>query len=224
MLSEIPYKEPLSREGINLEKLMHTGAIFLNGKTRKIDAYLDSFDHIDSKRLERLTGKQIQSLIIDIDACIAEAYGPILPHFVEHIKALQNQGIKIGILSNCKSMDRLNVLKELGIPVYEGKHPKPAKEAYMEASAQFGFDPQYTWMVGDNPNTDGGAVSVLGGVIIVKAIPDNKEFLTKMKYLRSLVQNAVRALTVGVSVYKNPHLIRSADLQHNEHLGTSEEY
>lgn len=206
MLIENSQFVPRSREGITSDKMIHLAQVLFLGKTRKTLAYLDRFDHIDIEALQEHTNKKIKNIILDIDGCLAPAYGDILPEYVKFIDTLLEKKIQFGVLSNCKTMRRLNVLKARGIPVYEGHHPKPSRLAFIEACNQFGFDPNETLMVGDNPGTDGGAVDVLLGFILIKAIPDNKEFYKWYKHFVMPFQNISRYCGVWATTYKNNNI------------------
>lgn len=206
-----PAQKP-EREGFSLGK---AGFYFeiLRGRTRNADALLEKFTDFDVDKLRELTGKQIKSLLIDIDSCIAPAYGEILPENVEKIKELIAKGVQIGVYSNCNMTERLKPLTDLGIRIYEGVHPKPMAEGFLEACEEFGFDPASTWMIGDNPATDGGAVGVLEGMALVKAIEQNNDVLKWKKRLSLVLQKSLRALALLITRAGNKKLIGSEDLR-----------
>jgi predicted HAD superfamily phosphohydrolase YqeG len=203
---------PRSREGLSLKKFAHFYDV-LKGGARGADAYLDQFTDFDVEVLRYITGKQIAHLLVDIDACIAPAYGPLKVENILHCDALQAQGVDIGIYSNCKTMDRLKPLEERNIPFYEGVHPKPAEEGFLDACAQMEFDPKKTWMVGENPNTDGGAIGVLEGMAFVAPIPEDPHFLSLKKKLIVPFQNLFRGMSIVATTHQNDRLLFSADLE-----------
>ncbi|OGC82042.1 MAG: hypothetical protein A2V81_02710 [Candidatus Abawacabacteria bacterium RBG_16_42_10] len=205
-------KVEADREGISSEKIRHFLATFFQGKTRDADCYLDQFTDIDIERIRALTRKRLRSLLVDIDACIAPAYDEILPQNLQKIEELLDEGVRIGIYSNCKALDRLNPLFELGIPFYDGHLAKPQAEGFLAACRTFDFDPKETWMVGENPNTDGGAVNVLEGMIFVKPIPDNLSKLSLAKRIRLPFQVLFRNLAIYATLRDNDTIIRSHHL------------
>lgn len=207
-------KAETDREGLSLEKIRHFLATLFRGKTRNADCYLDEFTDIDIEKIRSLTRKRLRSLLIDVDACIAPAYDEILPKNLQKIRELLEQPIKIGVYSNCKALDRLHPLITLGIPFYDGHIAKPQAEGFLAACETFDFDPEETWMVGDNPNTDGGAISVLEGMIFVKPIPDNLAKLSLAKKMRLPFQVLFRNMAIYATVADNDKLIRSTHLKH----------
>lgn len=199
------------REGISVEKITHTVKTLL-GHTRKVDAYLEKFIHVDIELLRDKTGKKLQCLLIDVDACIAPAYDDILEENLQHIFLLQEH-VRIGIYSNCKGYERLDPLRKIGIYSYEGVHPKPFRKGFLAACDFFQFDPMTTWMVGDNPNTDGGALGVLEGAVFVKAIPENKKVLTMSKKIIMPFQNLIRTVAILTTTTLNKNIIQSRDVK-----------
>lgn len=200
------------REGLSTEKVGHFFRV-LTGHTRKADAYLDEFSHFDVEALRVLTEKRISHLLVDIDACIAPAYGPILPKNIEHLERLLAQDLEIGIYSNCKGNERLRPLHDMGIRSYEGRYPKPQRQGFLEACDTFKFDPASTWMIGENPNTDGGAIGVLEGMAFVKPVPEDPRILSFKKRAILPFQKAFREMAIQATVLGNSGMIRSADLQ-----------
>ncbi len=200
------------REGLSTEKVGHFFRV-LSGHTRKADAYLDEFSHFDVDALRALTKKRINHILVDIDACIAPAYGPILPKNLEHLERLLTQGLEIGIYSNCKGSERPRPLHEMGIGSYEGRYPKPQRQGFLEACDTFKFDPASTWMIGENPNTDGGAIGVLEGMAFVKPVSENPRKLSFKKRVVLPFQKALREIAIQATVLGNSGMIRSGDLQ-----------
>lgn len=202
----------VSREGVDMEKVAHFLKV-VRGHTRGADAYLDKFAHFDVEKLRTLTGKRIHNLLVDVDACIAPAYGPILEENLVHADLLLQQGLGIGIYSNCKSGERLTPLYDMGIRSYEGKHAKPKRQGFLDACDEFGFDPASTWMIGENPNTDGGAIGVLEGMAFVKPVPEDLKILSMKKRIVLPVQRALRGVAIHRTLSGNSSILRS------EHLG-----
>lgn len=204
--------EDYNREGVSFEKIAHFMQTVFFGKTKSADVYLDKFYDFDVEKLRKLTDKKLHSILLDIDACIAPAYNEIIPENIQKIRELLSQ-IKIGIYSNCKAMERLNPLIEMGIPIYSGELSKPSKEGYLDACKEFGFQPDATWMVGENPATDGGAVGVLEGMAFVKPIPENNMNLGLKKEIILPFQKLFRYLAINATLKNNTNILKSSDLQ-----------
>lgn len=200
------------REGLSMEKATHFMRV-LSGYTRSADAYLDTFTDFDVEALRALTGKQIDHLLVDIDACIAPAYAPILVENISHAEGLLSRGLQIGIYSNCKGSERLRPLLDLDIRSYEGKYSKPDRRGFLEACERFHFDPQNTWMVGENPNTDGGAIGVLGGMAFVKPIPEDPSVLSSKKKMILPFQRALRQAGIIATTLGNNRMINSSQVR-----------
>jgi predicted HAD superfamily phosphohydrolase YqeG len=198
-----------NREGLNFTK---TSFFFksLLGKTRAADAYLERFTDFDPEQLQTQTRKVIKAILLDIDACIAPIYQDILPENIEKIKNLLADGFAVAIYSNCTDLERLKPLHDIGIPVYKGSIPKPDPQGFLDACANFGFDPKKTWMIGDNPSTDGGAIGTLGGMVIIKPIPDGDISHLPLKK-RAIIQmrNILRSMVLCSTLINNKSIIRN---------------
>ncbi|MFN7160370.1 MAG: HAD family hydrolase [Candidatus Gracilibacteria bacterium] len=206
---------PQGREGIDPTKMMHFMKV-VTGGTRKADAYMDKFTHINRdliRIIEKKTNRAVTGLLLDVDACIAPAYDEILPENLAHIKKLLEY-FKIGIYSNCHGMPRLNILKEMGIRSYEGKLAKPYKEGFRHACNDVGLDYTTTCMIGDNPNTDGGGLpdetdDTKLRTIFVQPIPDNHKILPVKKKMILPFQNLTRKAAILATTVGNKNIIRS---------------
>ena len=211
-----------NREGITPAKRDHAKEAMFGNATQGADAYLDRFTDVDLDRIQELTGKKISALLVDIDACTARPYGPILEENIAHFRKLLDDGVKIGVNSNCKSTERLQPLIDMKIPIYDGEISKPEKPSFINACKMIDSDPAETFMVGDNPNTDGGAIGVLGGMIFLKAIPEKwsevwafaeKSPIKKItKTVSVLAQKLTRAIAIKRTLKLNPTIIRSFDI------------
>lgn len=200
-------KDEINREMVDIYKLRHFLSIFL-GKTRESDVYLNKFSDFNISLIQKLTSKEIKHLLLDVDGCIAPAYGDIIPENIEHIKKLKAEGVDIGIYSNCKYMPRLDVLTDINVPIYKGDYAKPNPKGFLEACEQFGFKSENTWMIGENPMTDGGAVGVLGGVGFVKPVPDKFEGLPPYKVVGLLIQKVLRKIALVCTLGRNKNIIK----------------
>lgn len=132
------------------------------------------------------------------------------------VKSPDRQGIslgKMGFYSNNNMDERLKPLTDLGVKIYVGEYPKPMAEGFLDACEEFEFDPATTWMAGDNPATDGGAVGVLEGMVLVKPIEQNNEVLSTKKRAKLVVQKLLRALAMFFTTVGNKKLLTSEDLK-----------
>jgi len=206
-------KQEHDREGVSLPKIKHFIETALYGKTRNADAYLEKFADLNIEALRAMTNKKLRYVLLDIDACIAPSYGPILEENLQKIRELISQGVKIGVYSNCKGMERLNPIREMGIPIYDGELAKPLAEGFEGVCEKFGFNPKETLMVGDNPVTDGGAVGVLEGMVFVKPIPNDKNVKLRFSKKCSLfAQKMLRSLTLFRTLIGNRKILKSENL------------
>ncbi|MBI4836302.1 MAG: HAD family hydrolase [Candidatus Abawacabacteria bacterium] len=203
------------REGMNPEKFGFGLRVMVRGVLRDhISAYVDSVVDIDPRALTALTGKPVDNLLLDVDGCLAVPEGDILASSLAWVDNLRSRGIHFGVYSNHLSGARLAPLEAVRhIPVYKGTISKPDPRGFLDACRIMGFVPERTWMVGDNPNTDGGGARVLGGFVLVKAIARDKRRLSPWKTVKAPFQDSSRAFAVWRSTYQNPKLITSTTIK-----------
>lgn len=206
--TELTLAEESNREGLNVTKLAHFFNVALAGKTAGADAYLKKFTHFDPRLLRELTGKRIKGALIDVDACIAPPYAPIPDENLGHIDNMKCDGLNVGIYSNCKGMDRLWPLRAMGIRMYAGRHAKPSAAGFRDACKDMDFAPDETWMLGDNPLTDGGAVGVLEGVAFVEPIPVDPRYVSAAKRVKLSVMGLFRQLAIARTLSNNTKILR----------------
>lgn len=175
-----------NREGPTLSKVSHIARVLCTPRMRGLAAHLDVFTDINIPALQALTGRKIESLLIDFDAHVAPPYGEILPENLQHIDALLALGVRLGVLSNCKMESRHRPLQDRGVPFYTEALAKPQPNAFLSACKTFGMDPKTTFGSGDDPTTDGGAHDVLGGFILVDPIAVQQEIVRKIASWRKL--------------------------------------
>ena len=206
-LVKVPHET--DREGLNFDKIQHFLGVMLGNKTANADAFLNSFDAFDVEMLRELTGKSITNVLLDIDGCIAPPYGPIISQNLAHIDNLKRKGVNFGVYSNCKSMDRLNPLREMDVPVYDGHRAKPAAAGFIEVCLGMNFDPSQTWMVDDNPLTGGGAVGVLEGMAFVNPIQVDKRYVpSRSKRVKLALSGILRGFAIQRTLQNNPQMHR----------------
>lgn len=208
MSKEIIVPGEVDREGLDANKLRHFFDVVLRGKTANADAYLEEFVAFDVDRLRDLTGKSAQNVLLDVDDCLAPPYGPILDANLGHIDNMKRGGVNFGVYSNCKGMDRLEPLREMGIPIYSGKHAKPSATGFIEVCRTMDFDPAKTWMVDDNPLTGGGAVGVLEGVAFVKPIGVDPTHVSAKKRVKLFLSGLFRQLAMARTLQGNTKIHR----------------
>ena len=201
--------EEANREGLDPIKLKHFFDVVVLGKTARADAYLNDFGQFDIEHLRDLTGKFLAHVLLDVDGCIAPPYGPIRDENLGHIDDLKRRGVSFGVYSNCKGMERLQPLRQMDVPIYSGKHAKPAAKGFIEACESMNFDPNKTWMIGDNPLTDGGAVGVLEGTVFVKPIATDYRLIgSKLKRASMFFSGIFRKLALARTLDGNKKIHR----------------
>jgi len=91
----------------------------------------------------------------------------VFPDTLPTLKAVRERGLPVGIVSDTgfdlrPAMDQLGLSPYLNTVVMSFEHGvcKPAASVFLTACDQLGVDPERTLVVGDNPLTDSGAVSV----------------------------------------------------------------
>jgi len=211
------------REGVSPAKLYRCLKLIFGKKILGADAFLDRFTDFDVEALRELTHKSLLNVLLDVDDCIAPAYGPIPDENLAHVEHLQSSGVGVGIYSNCKGTSRLAPLRGMGVQVYNGKFAKPAPKGFIEACRMAGFDPKRTWMVGDNPMTDGGAAGVLEGMAFIRpierSIEEPRQNLTFRRRIHLPFLRYLRKIAIDVNLEGNDRIIRSADLMSNTGRG-----
>lgn len=209
MGKELVLASETDREGLNFDKVAHFLSVGILGKTTDADAYLEEFTDFEVGALRCVTGKALHDVLLDVDACIAPPYGPILDKNLGHIDNLKSRGMRFGVYSNCKGMERLDPLREMGVPIYSGNKAKPAASGFIEVCQSMDFDPESTWMVGDNPLTDGGAVGVLEGMAFVRPIEVDKRYVpSRSKRAKLALSGWLRQLAIFRTVSGNDKIIR----------------
>lgn len=177
------------------------------------DVFLNYFGDINLHKLSRKTGKKIFSLILDVDSCIAPDGQEIPPENIKKMESLLRQKIKIGIYSNSHEDWRLEFLKKKGVKVYTGPISKPDKKGFLEACRIFKFNLKTTWMIGENPLTDGGAIGVLGGIIFVKPISDDLSKAKPLKRISRWIYRSLRSFAIWRMLILNRSILRNKDLK-----------
>ncbi len=217
-----------SREGLDRAKIMQAFR-GLTGGTRHAHAYLEKFSDIDVSTLQRLVAirrsvrAEIHALMLDLDGTLAPAYGPIPAENLVALDRLADNGTRLVIYSNAISTvnrQRLDELKARGIPFFTESIAKPHPEGFRAVCRQYGLNHRTTWMVGDDPATDGGALNihpdgepVLGGMIFIRPIPTIPGSVKGIKKITLGVKSMTRFFSLLATTLRNPHLITSNDIR-----------
>jgi HAD superfamily phosphatase (TIGR01668 family) len=156
-----------SREGLTVLKLLQLLRLFLPSYTKTL-ARLDKFKDLDVEKLNKLSGLEIKGILLDTDDCIAHNHGDILPENIEHIKALNEKGLKIAIYSNMAKSNRYEPIEKY-VKVLTNLPPKPSKKGFRQAVKALGLPESQIVMIGDNYITDSGSIHI--GVPFIKVKP-----------------------------------------------------
>lgn len=216
-----------SREGLDQAKILQA-LRGLTGGTRHAHAYLEEFSDINVPELVRLTEVRrgvrpvIHALMLDLDGTLAPAYGPIPQKNLVALDRLADNGTRLVIYSNAISTinsQRLDELRARGIPFFTGAVAKPHPEGFRMVCRQYGLNHRTTWMVGDDPATDGGALNihpdgepVLGGMIFIRPIPTIPGSVKGIKKITLGVKGITRFFSLLATTVRNPQLITSTDM------------
>jgi HAD superfamily hydrolase (TIGR01509 family) len=119
------------------------------------------YDAAGCERLVPGLSEELYALTVSADS--REAF----PDTLSTLQAVRDRGLRIGIVSDTgfdlrPAMDRLGLSPYLDTVVMSFEHGvcKPAASVFLTACDQLGVKPERTLMVGDNPLTDSGAVTV----------------------------------------------------------------
>lgn len=156
-----------SREGITVLKLLQLIKLFFPHNTRTL-ARLDKFEDLNIEKLNKLSGLNIKGLIIDTDDCIAYNHGEILPENIQHIKKLNEKGIKIVVYSNMAKSGRYKPIEKYA-KILTNLPPKPSKKGFRKAMKATGLPKSQIVMIGDNYITDSGSTRI--GIPFIKVKP-----------------------------------------------------
>ena len=108
--------------------------------------------------IELLKKNDIKALILDVDNTLIDYYKNLSEDVVKWAKELQEQGIKMYILSNTNKKEKVEtVAKKLEIP-YINFAKKPSKKGFIKVKEELKLEPRNIGVVGDQIFTD-----VIGG-------------------------------------------------------------
>ena len=167
----------MDHEGLTGSKLGWYGECLKWWLAPKMPYRPGEFSHITPENIVKYFWKRVEWLLIDVDDCIAPAYGDILPQNIEKIAELLDAWFALWILSNgIKIRERTKVLLGMWVKLCTPSVSKPNPQAFVEASQKIGHHPHQVVMLGDDISKDGGALqsyngqAVLAGYIPVEPI------------------------------------------------------
>ena len=135
------------------------------------------YKKVEEITIETLLKNKIKLLILDVDNTLIDYYKNLSEEVKQWAKEMRGQGIKLYILSNTNSKEKVeNVAKVLQIP-YKHFAMKPLKRGFKYIEKETNIKPQNIAVVGDQIFTD-----VLGGnrcnmfTVLVDPIDDKKDY------------------------------------------------
>jgi hypothetical protein len=143
------------------------------------DEQLDSIFELDPQRLKRL-GKR--GIIFDLDNTLGQRGAPELEERVlELLSRLEEEGFRIGILSNNEGIEKERLLAKLdSYPVYLNAQ-KPRRRGFRWILQEMGLRPEEVAMVGDTLFTDIWGAKRLGiYAILVRPVDPREPLLIKL--------------------------------------------
>ena len=183
--------QDFSREGITSHKFIQALRLLWPPNSKTLIAYKRFVDFSPKEVSEKL-GRELRGIILDVDHCISENRGQIFPENIEHLKRLQEDGLKIVIYSNSKWSDRYHAIPK-GIKVLRNLPAKPDLEGFEMALKELAMDRKSVVMIGDNYLTDGGAIRIGIPFVRIDAIKH------KAKNIRDAFHHAVRDFFILIS-------------------------
>jgi HAD superfamily hydrolase (TIGR01509 family) len=129
--------------------------------TRHREVWIELYESAGCETLAPGLSGELYALTVRADSW--EAF----PDTIPTLRALRERGLRVGVVSDT-GFDLRPALDLLGLSPYldsvvmsfQYGECKPAASMFRAASEQLGVKPERTLMVGDNPLTDSGAVSV----------------------------------------------------------------
>jgi predicted HAD superfamily phosphohydrolase YqeG len=134
----------------------------LNGRVwKRVTARYSKFSELNIEEIESTTKKQVKWILLDVDDCIAPAYGDILEENIQKINQILDSWIKIWILSNGQNIEeRIEKIQQKVWNRLEicNTGTKPSADTFIKASEQLWIDPENVIMVWDDIWIDGWAL------------------------------------------------------------------
>lgn len=142
----------------------------------------DYFKSVTEITYSYLKEKGIQALILDVDNTLIDYHKTLSAEIIEWSKSLQENGIKMFILSNSNKKDKVkDVAQQLNLEyIYFGM--KPFKQGFQKAKEKLGLDSKNIAVVGDQIFTDViGANRMKMYSILVEPIEERDILITLLK-------------------------------------------
>lgn len=182
-----------SREGPTFQKFVVWPTKLLLPQNNFAIAKFQRFAQVNITAINEALGTDFQGFILDVDECIAEHHGPILPENLVHAVAMVESGLRGCISSNMKASDRYQPLIDATsgqVEVVMSPYAKPDPRNTVESCDALGLPPEKVVMIGDNPMTDGGAVQA--GVSFIRIDPVETYGESEFERLKRFPQKAFR--------------------------------
>ncbi|MFC1600246.1 hypothetical protein ACFL3T_04425 [Patescibacteria group bacterium] len=208
-------EKDVSREGISSDKILAVGRLLVPDNNQAL-VKVDDFTSINLQRIQQITGRRVDGVILDVDETVARHHGEILPENEAHIIGWTREGVKVLINSNMKASDRydglVNAAKGMVI-VHCSQFSKPSEENFKECRDVLGLPEENLLMVGDNPMTDGGSVRTGIPFAQVTPVPTNEGTLSTIKRSPQLVTRAAfRGLSAHFDFLYDRRVLRDKDM------------
>jgi uncharacterized protein len=174
------------REGLTSAKISRF--LSLPFQPFRLSTYI-SVRRFEEVPLEILSRDGIQGVLLDADGTLGPHHTRSFESSVlDHVRAMLQQGLKVAIYTNAAE-DRFQTFEELGVKIVNNVPPKPDRAGFEIAMKEFlGLsDPSKICMIGDNYNTDGGAIDAGMRFIHVEPVTGNEPLIHAMtRYLAYL--------------------------------------
>lgn len=129
----------------------------------RVTARYSKFSELNIEDIQSNFTWKIEWILLDVDDCIAPAYGDILEENIQKINQILDSGIKIWILSNGQNIEeRISKIQEQTWNRIEicNTWTKPNPQAFIKACEQLWIDPENMLMVWDDIWVDGGSLQL----------------------------------------------------------------
>ena len=151
-------------------------------------------------KIELLTSRQIQGLVLDVDDTIVPVGSSLTPpYLIEWIEKIKQIGPLCLVTNNPNQTRISSIATSLSVPYFLSAG-KPSRRKLRQAVSDMGLEPAQVAMVGDRVFTDVLAGNRLGMfTILIEPMPDEHNSLS-FELLRQA--EFILARTLGVSLTK----------------------
>lgn len=147
---------------------------------------LNRITDIEKRHLDMLG---VRSLLIDIDNTISTDHGTeLVPGLYDWIEKMQNEGVKLYILSNARGSRVMPFAEKIGLD-YIGLAMKPLPFGYRRGVRRSGGKRRATAIVGDQIFTDilGGRLAGVKTILLTPVLPEHQLSFKIRRKLEKLV-------------------------------------